>query len=257
MMQQYPPDVRSRTISPDGYWSWDGVRWVPIGPAAAVRPFRSPRLRADLATAFLLILVSVNVLDMINSVVDLIAFGGRLGAGLEGTHMLWSSARNDLVGFSWLGVAFPGSVVFVSIWVYRAYANLESIGRRARMSAAMAVGWFFIPIANLWMPYRVIREVWDGTVGRPAGGLIAAWWTCWLAGSVVGSIQIPFSVSETSDAASHTAPLLMSFPSDLLFIAAALLLIRIIRTVTAAQEGLAIGPGKDVDAAPGVVRAAP
>src|SRR5437016_12334046 len=151
-MQQYPPDVRSRTISPDGYWSWDGVRWVPIGPSAAVRPFRSPRLRADLATAFLLILVSVNVLDMINSVVDLIAFGGRLGAGLQGTHMLWSSARNDLVGFSWLGVAFPASVDFVSIWVYRAYANLDAIGRFARMPAALSVGRWFFPIANVWFP---------------------------------------------------------------------------------------------------------
>jgi Domain of unknown function (DUF4328) len=247
-MQPHPPGPQVGTVSPDGYWRWDGTRWMPtiaaapVGPVsptlpiAPPRPFRSPRLFADLATTFLVIIVVLNVVDIINSGIDLGAYGGRLGAVSESTHMLWTLARNTIVAVSWIFVAFPGSVVMSSLWLYRAYANLEPLGHPGRTSPALALGWFFIPIANVWMPYRVVKEIWDNTLATPSRGLVATWWASWLAGIVVGNLQLVLSLRETSDPASHTVPLLLSVASDLVWIAAALLLIRIMRSVTAAQE---------------------
>src|SRR5438270_12147146 len=123
-MQPSPPYSPSATISPDGLWLWDGRRWVPTAPVAPPRPsLESPRLRAELAGASLLILVAVNLLDIVNSALDLTVFGGHLGPGIRGTHFLWSEARNALVGVSWLLIAFPASVITISVWVYRAYRN--------------------------------------------------------------------------------------------------------------------------------------
>ena len=247
-MQSDSQGTRLGTVSPDGYWWWDGARWqptapvappaamAPLAPVVAPRPFRSPRLRAELATTFLLILVALNLLDIVNSAVDLAAYGGHLGATAARTHLLWTDQRNLLVAISWLLVAFPVSVVMVSLWVHRAYANLEPLGRRGSRSPALAVGWFFIPIANLWKPYQVMAEISNKTLGAVPRGLLASWWACWLAGIVVGNLQMQFSLRESSDPASHTGPLLVSLVSDAIWIAAALLLIRIMRAVTRGQD---------------------
>jgi hypothetical protein len=179
-------------------------------------------------------LIAVNVLDIVNSAVDLAAFGGSLGAGLGRTNYLWTELRNLLVAVSWLVVAFPGSVVTLSLWVHRAYRNLPALGHQPATSPAMAVAWFFIPIANLWKPFGVVREIWRSMLGS-SERLLRLWWACWLAGILVGNVQLQLSIRETN-LASHTLPLLLSFASDAVWIAAAWLLVKIIRSVSAAQE---------------------
>ena len=235
-MQPNPTDISSRPQSPDGFWSWDGAQWVTNGVGPWPTRFAPPRLRSDLAVAFLLILVTLNVFDVINSSLDLALYRGLTGSHLGGSDALGSQWRNALVGLSWLLVAFPGCVVFVSRWVYRSYRNLEPLGHQSRMSPAKAVAWFYIPIANLWKPLGVVREIWDATIQRSATGVMGVWWACWLAGCVAGTLQFWVSIHEPSAPASRIVPLLLSFPSDLLFIAAALLLVKIILSVTSEQE---------------------
>ena len=196
-------------------------------------------MRAELAIAFLAILIAVNALDIINSTLDLAAFGGLFGAASEGSNHLWTQARNLLVAVSWLAVAFPGSVVMVSVWVHRVYRNLAPLGHRPKTSPAMAVAWFFIPIANLWKPFLVVREIWRATLPGSADGLLRLWWGCWLAGILVGNLQMQLSIRETAALASHTAPLLVSLASDGVWIASAWFLISIIRSVTRGQDDAA------------------
>lgn len=111
-MQPNPTDISSRPQSPDGFWSWDGAQWVTNGVGPWPTRFAPPRLRSDLAVAFLLILVTLNVFDVINSSLDLALYRGLTGSHLGGSDALGSQWRNALVGLSWLLVAFPGCVVF-------------------------------------------------------------------------------------------------------------------------------------------------
>lgn len=244
MIQPYVQDRSGRTISLDGAFWWDGRQWSPTGRPSWARPLAAPSLQATLAVTFLSILIAVNVFDIINSALDLAVFGRYFGLSVESAHGLQSTARNTVIGLSWLAIAFPGSVITVSVWVYRAYRNMPALGYvRPATSPAMAVAWFFIPIANLWQPLRVMREIAGATLQRNVDGLVGVWWACWLAGAVAGNIQMQLSIRETTPA-SHILPLLWSFASDLLYIAAALLLIKIIRSVTKAQEsGDMVAPG--------------
>ncbi len=240
-----PTDSSGRLISPDGAFWWDGTRWEPTAwrqeYAVPVRQYASSRLRAELATAFLAMLIAVNILDFVNSVLDLAVFPGFLGAGLESNNYLWTQTRNLLVAVSWLVVAFPGSVVAVSLWVHRVYRNLPALGHQPATSTAMAVAWFFIPIANLWKPLQVMREIWRSTLPASSERLVGFWWACWLGGVLIGNLQMQFSIRETT-LASHTPPLLLSLASDAVWIAAAWLLINIMRSVTKAQEDVAARP---------------
>ncbi|MEE6031296.1 DUF4328 domain-containing protein [Avibacterium paragallinarum] len=46
------------------------------------------------------------------------------------------------------------------IWVYKAHFNLSLLGaKNLRYSHASAVWWWFVPIANLWKPYSVLKEI--------------------------------------------------------------------------------------------------
>ncbi len=44
-----------------------------------------------------------------------------------------------------------------------------------------AVGYYFIPIVNLWKPYQAMAFIRDQVSGKtPVGSLVGLWWTAWL-----------------------------------------------------------------------------
>lgn len=54
--------------------------------------------------------------------------------------------------------------VYLMIWVYRANQNLirlSAIG--SNFSPGWAVGWWFIPVFNLFRPYQMMKELWLGS----------------------------------------------------------------------------------------------
>jgi len=93
-----------------------------------------------------------------------------------------------------LVVGIATAVVFL-MWIYSAYANLESLGSGAlQYSSGWAVGYFFIPILNLFRPLQVVQEIWrtsdpeDG--GASNSALAGFWWACWILGNILGYISI-------------------------------------------------------------------
>lgn len=55
-------------------------------------------------------------------------------------------------------------LVTYSMWIYQAYANLvrKNVSGLKR-SPAWAVGWSFMPLAQFFMPYVVMKEIWLAT----------------------------------------------------------------------------------------------
>jgi hypothetical protein len=68
----------------------------------------------------------------------------------------------------WVSTAgiFQSALLFQFIvllmWIYRINSNTRSLGAAADMkyTPGWSVGWFFIPIANIWKPYQVLKELW-------------------------------------------------------------------------------------------------
>jgi hypothetical protein len=53
------------------------------------------------------------------------------------------------------------AVPLFAVWVHRMQANTFALGIVGlRYTPAWAVGWYFVPVANLWMPYRVMLGIW-------------------------------------------------------------------------------------------------
>ena len=72
-------------------------------------------------------------------------------------------------------------------WLYRSRANLDALNVTGlNYSPGWCVGWWFIPVANLVMPYRVFSEIdrgsrWrDKWVEHGTPGLVTTWWLAYL-----------------------------------------------------------------------------
>lgn len=52
------------------------------------------------------------------------------------------------------------TITFFLIWEYRAFNNLSVLrARNLEFSPGWAVGWWFVPFANLVKPFQVVREL--------------------------------------------------------------------------------------------------
>jgi hypothetical protein len=75
-------------------------------------------------------------------------------------------------------------------WIYGAAQNACAM-RRIDLTPGWAVGWFFIPIANLFKPFMVMRDIWFASGGRDKGtgsegfNAITGWWVCQIAGNIL------------------------------------------------------------------------
>jgi hypothetical protein len=94
---------------------------------------------------------------------------------------------------------YLATVVCYLIWIYRSYSNLPAFGNPRHhlgYSAGWAVGFWFIPFANLVLPYRIVKEVWEKSTPFQRTLLGAdqpphwfpAWWAFWLLSNFIGNI---------------------------------------------------------------------
>ncbi|WP_169829135.1 DUF4328 domain-containing protein [Tsuneonella mangrovi] len=96
------------------------------------------------------------------------------------------------------------SIALVCRWIYQAHANLRAAGIETEFTPGWAVGWFFVPIANLVMPFKVMRELWNCShmiaiqYGGEGDGEIKTWWGCYLASGFLGWASQPSGNSGSS-----------------------------------------------------------
>lgn len=91
-------------------------------------------------------------------------------------------------------------VVYTSRITFRMMKNLDVLEAPGeRMSPTMAVAWYFIPIANLLMPLRGVRQIWKGTFDLasepgPDDGVVTIWWVLWIISNITGTISLRMSI---------------------------------------------------------------
>jgi hypothetical protein len=108
------------------------------------------------------------------------------------THAAAQASSRVLGGFviAWALVYVATAVVFI-VWTWRGTKNNELLARvRPRYTSGWSIGGWFIPIANLWIPVRVVLDLWQGSDPAVSGnadwrrlprpGLVHWWWGLFL-----------------------------------------------------------------------------
>jgi len=82
-------------------------------------------------------------------------------------------------------------------WIYRANFNARGLGAiNMVFTPGWAIGWYFIPIANLWKPYQAMKEIWKASnntqnwniwSAKSVSSLLPWWWFFWLSSGIIGN----------------------------------------------------------------------
>jgi Domain of unknown function (DUF4328) len=229
------------TISPDGFWMWNGAQWVPNPErqptvVSAPRPYESARLRASAAT----ILLVANIFGLaLYSAFDLVDIA-YLGTKAPSDAFSLAEGLTALAAIAVYYGTFIAAAVLFLMWLHRVVRNMPALGSAdPRWSPARAVVYCFIPIVNLAHPLLSTLDAWRGSdpsrrsldlAARRALGtpqLFVWWWIAWLTGNVVSNI------AARSDS---TAGDWADIASNVLLAAAAVCAVAIVRQVTARQD---------------------
>ncbi|MFD9859423.1 DUF4328 domain-containing protein [Streptomyces alboflavus] len=202
--------------------------------------------------------VAVLGLGIAADVFSLWAGGGVFGVVsdvIDGDYGAVTEDRLDradtLYGVSGIlqGAAMLGAVVLFLCWFHRVRANADVFAPDGhRKTRGWAIGGWFVPIANLWIPRRIAVDIWDASSGNrwlPGAGqetkrrtLLNAWWTLWLTTGIFGQIASrQYRAAEEPEKVKQAVVSLMA--SDLVNIAAAIVAMLFVRRLTAMQDALA------------------
>jgi len=167
------------------------------------------------------------------------------------THDAATTADSAVAVISGLDlIVFIVTVVLWCVWQHRAQANaVQLAGGGLQFTPGWAVGWWFIPVANLWKPFQAVRELWMASHGgarwRTVGTwpVIGWWWGFWIANGVVAWASLGGGISSgTSPVDGPITPEdviegdTWSIVSLALGIVAAFLAIKIVRTIVRLQQ---------------------
>jgi len=113
----------------------------------------------------------------------------------------WRRLVDSMTGF--YVAAYVVSVPTFLAWLSRVVDNVPALGGgKPSVSSAGAIGWWFVPIVNLFKPCLIVADVWRRLATRPreaGAGPVLAWWVLWLGGLLV--MQLVAAVPEpTADA---------------------------------------------------------
>jgi hypothetical protein len=172
----------------------------PESPPTFMRPlaaeYRSARGRANFAmfAAGACVLCELLVIGSLAMQIQMLQTARTVGID-EATGAA-NDTRHMVVALVSVFAALASLIVLL-VWIYRAYANLPGLlAAEIQFTPGWAVGWFFVPIMNLFRPYQAVRDIWNGSdpnrftlsgqvLGEPASGAIVGWWWGLRIGSAV------------------------------------------------------------------------
>jgi hypothetical protein len=115
-----------------------------------------------------------------------------------------SDSRQQILGIIRLALLVVTGVCFL-VWIHRANANVRALGAQGMtFSPGWSVGWYFIPIANMWKPYQAMKEIWRASANptrwqdEARGGLLPWWWALFLSSNILGNISFRLRMSARS-----------------------------------------------------------
>ncbi|KAK1180498.1 DUF4328 domain-containing protein [Streptomyces sp. NBS 14/10] len=165
-----------------------------------------------------------------------------------------NDAKNSLEIFEvFTGVLAIVLVVTFPVWFRRVYLNATFLAPgRQRYDSGMAIGSWFIPVAQLWMPKQMANDIWTSSTApgtRPASrAVLHWWWTLYVTMFVVVAVSTLAEALARSPEDNQVVAGLAIF-DDLVTIPASVLAMAVVARITKMQqpqqwqpEGAAFGP---------------
>ncbi len=214
-------------------------------PTAAVddtpvmSPYRSSARRASVAVVLLGASTVIAGMQLILTGVFLALVDRPQAASMTEAEIVIVATLTAAIQILGLGVSLATAVAYLA-WLSRAVDNVPALGGgRPAASPTWAIAWWFIPFANLGMPYEVVRDLRARMRGDPELShppLLVAWWFTFILGQV-GTVAVAQAPTENS--AQIGAALAVAMGAYALTVCAGILAILVLRDIEAASRARA------------------
>jgi hypothetical protein len=157
--------------------------------------------------------------------------------------------REELLALT-RGLGVLGTGIVFMVWLHLAHrSDRLADDRRTHRSFWSWLGWL-IPFVNLIMPAKMVNEVRTASQPEdrpPAKGLLGAWWACLLLGWIISVV----TGTDTADSVEEFESMMRSaIVSDLFFLAAAVLVVLLVREIRERVRTSPYGPRRNPLAQP-------
>ena len=147
-----------------------------------------------------------------------------------------------MIEFLSIGAVFVSlvTIAIVGRWIYRASVNAHAMTDEMSITPGWAVGWYFVPFANLVKPFQAMKEIWLASHRQGSGddvrgsAILGWWWGLWLLSNLLGNITFRMEMAEGTDPQSLATAY---FVSTAINIPLCIVLILIMRKIGTAQRG--------------------
>lgn len=143
--------------------------------------------------------------------------------------------------FIGLFVIYLVNFIFLLYWVDQANKNVRQLGAQGmKFSPGAAIGWFFVPIANLFFIPRIMNEIWKTSKNpsawqnEPDEPLILRWFWFWVIASAFSMIADNL-YNENLPAEQLVLPTALELVTGLCSLISVIALISVIKKIYAMQ----------------------
>lgn len=122
------------------------------------------------------LVVTAALLPVLTYGLSLVGADGNVVEGAA-TFNLSSLAVNVLFFIA----AVSAGVVYLR-WLHLAVRTAQALGEDVGQTPGWAVAWWFVPVANLWKPYQLIRTLLQRVGGESVvqSSPLGTWWALWV-----------------------------------------------------------------------------
>ncbi|KOG76430.1 MULTISPECIES: DUF4328 domain-containing protein [Streptomyces] len=234
----------------------------PGGWTAGAWP-RSPVALARAVTVLLGVVIAADVFAVVTGLRVRSRWGALAEGGSPDVHMRAAQIAERYFVLAALvqGTALVVTAIVFVVWFHRTRRNAEVFHAGVqRLGPGWAIGGWFVPIANLWIPYRVASGVWEASAQTgPGDGWrtvpktpLKLWWGAWVLSLLATRVaEEIWSRAFEPEEVARAAGLVVA--SDALDIVAAVLAILFVRALTRMQverAARAVNPVPAVSDAP-------
>jgi len=155
-----------------------------------------------------------------------------------------TSIMQILIEIIYLIVYIISGIAFIK-WLRRAYYNLHTKINNLSHSDGWAAGCWFVPIVCLYMPFQILKELYQKTHallaarienydGKISSSLVVWWWVLWILNSIIGQFTSP-NVMKAGTIDQLTNMTIVSIISSLVAIPLALVTIKMIKDYSSVE----------------------
>lgn len=160
--------------------------------------------RAKIAVIFIWIYLGINIISIFSNYFqyDLIERASS-GEGITTRMAEANDSRQVVIAVISIIIYIISGITFI-LWFRRAYYNLHTKTDFLAYSEGWASGGWFVPIGNLYIPFKIMRELYTGTPDilkakidnftlKVSKSLVGWWWTLWILSSLIGQFVFQYS----------------------------------------------------------------